>query len=213
MAKALSELMTCGHCGNLSHMPILGNAVIDDETTDHEYMGQSGSTYSILDCPACHKTNIISFDWYDGIEEDEIEYEILFPINNAFPIGLPDDILKTYKAAEKIKTIDVNAYALLLRRLLELVCLDRKAEGTTLAAMLKDLSNKGEIPQKLVNVAIGLKDFGNIGAHAGIGELSEKEIPIVKALCSAILEYTYSAPHLAALAETQLKAIKTKAKK
>ncbi|MEP7168010.1 MAG: DUF4145 domain-containing protein, partial [Bacteroidota bacterium] len=105
------------------------------------------------------------------------------------------------------------AYVILLRRLLELICIDRSAKKNTLALMLKDLSDKGEIPDKLVKVAMGLKDFGNIGAHAGIGELSENEIPIVTALCTAILEYTYSAPHLATLAETKLNSIKTKRKK
>jgi hypothetical protein len=42
---------------------------------------------------------------------------------------------------------------------------------------------------------------------------TEKEIPIVNALCSAILEYVYSAPYLATIAENKLTTIKTKAKK
>lgn len=50
--------------------------------------------------------------------------------------------------------------------------------------MLKDLANKREITQKLVIVTTGLKDFGNIGAHVGSGDLSIEEIPIVKAVCS-----------------------------
>lgn len=78
-----------------------------------------------------------------------------------------------------------------------------------MAAKVKDLASKGDIPNNLVKVALGLKNFGNIGAHAGIGELSTKEIPIAEALCKAILEYIYSAPYLANLAEAKLKAIKT----
>ena len=76
--------------------------------------------------------------------------------------------------------------------------------------MLQDLANKNEIPNKLVDVAKGLKDFGNIGAHAGIGELTKKEIPIVEMLTRAILEYIYTAPYLATLAENKLKSIKGK---
>lgn len=57
------------------------------------------------------------------------------------------------------------------------------------------------------------RDFGNIGAHAGSGELTEKEIPIVNALCNAILEYVYSAPYLATLAENKLQTIKKRNKK
>lgn len=176
----------------------------------HDY----GQGYSVLLCPACKKENIVTYPWNDSMEsEDEITYTVLFPSNKNIPLGLPDKIKSTFQAAEKVKTIDVNAYAILMRRLLELVCLDRKATGDTLAKMLADLANKNEIPIKLVDVARGLKNFGNIGAHAGIGDLSEKEIPIVNALTKAILEYIYSAPYLATLAESKLNEIKTKVKK
>lgn len=195
-------------------MEIIGN-VNDDHTEVDEYGSgiEWGIHYSVLKCPACEKINIVSYEWHDGIEsEDEISYDFLYPQNSTYPIGLPEKILTAFKAAEKVKSIDVNAYAILMRRLLELVCLDRNATSGTLAAMLKELAGKKEIPDKLVKVASGLKDFGNIGAHAGSGELTEKEIPIVNALCSAILEYVYSAPHLATIAENKLNTIKTKSK-
>ena len=197
-------------------MEIIGNVNDDHMEVDPENgpMTEWGVNYSILKCPACEKINIVSYEWHDGIEsDDEISYNFLYPQNPKYPIGLPEEILTAFKAAEKVKSIDVNAYAILMRRLLELVCLDRNAKSGTLASMLKELADKNEIPEKLVKVAVGLKDFGNIGAHAGSGNLTEKEIPIVNALCSAILEYVYSAPHLATVAENKLKSIKTKAKK
>jgi hypothetical protein len=211
----LSKLISCSHCGNVSKMEIIGN-VNDDHTEVDEVFGPTyeyGTHYSVLKCPACEKVNIVSYDWNDSMEsDDEISYDFLFPQNPNYPIGLPEKILTAFKAVEKVKSIDVNAYAILMRRLLELVCLDRNATNGTLAVMLKELANKNEIPNKLVKVASGLKDFGNIGAHAGSGELTEKEIPIVNALCNAILEYVYSAPYLATLAENKLNAIKTKKK-
>lgn len=208
-----SKTVTCGHCSNISKMEIIGSIgdLKEDFDQDHEPMGEYGTYYEVLKCPACKKANIVSYGWNDGIEsEDEVYYEFLYPIDKSIPIGLPPEILSTYKAAEKVKTIDVNAYAILMRRLLELVCIDRKAVGKTLALMLQDLASKKEIPDKLVDVASGLRNFGNIGAHAGSGELSENEIPIVKALTKAILEYIYSAPHLASIAENKLKAVKSK---
>ena len=194
-------------------MRIIGSVSDTHEDFDPQYgpSGEYGTIYSVLECPACKKVNIVCYSWHEGIEsDDEVTYEILYPEDKNTPIGLPSNILKAYSAAEKVKTIDVNAYAILLRRLLELVCIDRNANGQTLALMLKDLANRGEIPDKLVNVAKGLKDFGNVGAHAAIGELSESEIPIVATLSTAILEYIYSAPHLAAIAEAKLYAIKSK---
>jgi hypothetical protein len=211
--KSLSKIISCGHCHNISPMVIVGNVNQEHEYEDPEYgrTCDSGTIYSILECPACHKINIVNYFWHDSMEsEDEVSYKFLYPINSKHPLGLPDKILSTYNAAEKVKTIDVNAYAILMRRMLELVCIDRKAKQGTLAVMLKDLADKNEIPLKLVNVAKGLKDFGNIGAHASIGELSEKEIPILNALSKAILEYIYSAPYLATLAEKQLEKVKRK---
>lgn len=208
-----SKTITCGHCNNISKMEVIGSIgdIVDEVDPEYGPMGQHGTYYDVFRCPACHKPNIVCYGWHDGMEsEDEVDYEFLYPLDKSIPLGLPANILSTYKAAEKVKTIDVNAYAILMRRLLELVCIDRNATGKTLALMLKDLANKNEIPEKLVQVANGLKNFGNIGAHAGIGELSEKEIPIVKALTKAILEYIYSAPYLTSVAENKLNSIKTK---
>jgi hypothetical protein len=213
MSDQLSKIITCGHCYNIAKMEIAGGIsdTVIERDPDNGPCGEFGTIYQVLKCPACGKVNIISFGWHDMIEsDDEIRYEVLYPHNTEFPIGLPQHILKALQAAERVKPIDVNAYVILLRRLLELVCIDRHARGDNLATMLQDLANKKEIPEKLVHVAKGLKDFGNLGAHAGSGELSENEIPIVKALCEAILEYVYSAAHLASLAENKLQEIKAK---
>lgn len=173
----------------------------------------NGNYYEVLICPSCNKETIVKYHWHELMEsEDEVNYKILYPSNRNMPIGLPNEIKIAYEAAEKVRTVDVNAYAILMRRLLELVCLDRKSTNGSLAQMLNELATKNEIPTKLVDVAKGLKNFGNIGAHAGSGELSKNEIPIVYALTKAILEYIYSAPHLATLAENKLKEIKSKGK-
>ena len=200
-------------------MKIIGSVSDMEEFDDSDYDPRycpppdQGVVYSVLKCPACSKINIVSYFWRESMDsDDDVAYENIYPPDKNVPIGLPESILKAFKAAEKIKTIDVNAYVILLRRLLELVCIDRNANGDTLAAMLTDLAKRNEIPDKLVKVAKGLKDFGNIGAHAGIGELSENEVPIVTVLCTAILEYIYSAPHLATIAETKLNSIKNKRK-
>jgi len=210
----LSEVIECRHCGNVSAMEILGT--VDDlqfEEYDHGPGYSHGTKYDLLKCPAphCKKVTVASYSYHEAFEEDgNFPYKFIYPEIANSPVGLPEKIATALLAAEKVKSIEANAYAILIRRLLELVCIDRKATGSNLAGMLKDLSTKGEIPEKLVKIASGLKDFGNIGAHAGIGEITTENIPIVTALCSAILEYVYSAPFLARLAEEKLKEIKTK---
>jgi hypothetical protein len=142
------------------------------------------------------------------MEPIDIEYETLYPHQRRSPIGLPEGIARAYDAAKKIATIDANAYGVLLRRVLELICEDRAAKGKSLHCRLGDLAGKGEIPTKLVDVAGGLKDLGNVGAHATLGELSVADLPILDDLCRAILEYVYSAPYLAQKAQETLDARK-----
>ena len=214
MNTKLSPAIACLHCGNISKMEIIGtgnDVTLDDDVNGPGY--EYGTRYDIIKCPApqCKNINIAAQSWHDAFDDEEWQYKIVCPQLPNHPEGLPDKISKALNAANKVKSVDANAYAILGRRLLEMVCLDRNAKGSNLAVMLKDLSDKREIPEKLVDVAKGLKDFGNIGAHAGTGELTSKEIPIVSALCRAILEYVYSAPYLASLAEEKLKKIKVKA--
>lgn len=191
-------------------MPILGNVQDFEERGDATYgYEEYGEVYTVLKCPACFKVNLASYYWSDGMESnDDIKYKNLYPQEKNLPIGLPDNILNALKAAEKVKSIDAHVYAFSLGRTLELVCIDRNAQGHTLADMLKDLADKHEIPEKLVDVAKGLRQLRNVGAHAGLGNLSESDLPIAQALCYALLEYIYSAPHLAARAELALAKIR-----
>ncbi|HMK07243.1 MAG TPA: DUF4145 domain-containing protein [Flavobacterium sp.] len=147
------------------------------------------------------------------MDRNEITYEFLYPPEPTYPLGLPANILEAYKSAQEIKPHNANSYATLMRRLLEKVCIEHDAKSNnTLAGMLEELADRHIIPINLVKVAQSLKNFGNIGAHAGSGELSEEEIPIVTALCTAILEYIYTAPYLADLAESKLQQIYGKKK-
>ena len=207
----LSKKTSCGHCNNISPMEIVGK--VDDtvyEEEDDGPGGTQGNIYEVLRCPACSKITIVEYFWHDFMDsQDDVSYEILFPLKEPFPQGLPGNIYRAYEAADKIKVIDAEIYAIALRKVLELVCEDKKAKGHFLANKLQDLATRNEIPSNLVKVAQGLKEFGNIGAHAGIGDFSPKDIPIAAALCRAILEYIYSAPYIASIAEAKLNSIKT----
>jgi hypothetical protein len=171
---------------------------------------ESGDIYSILGCPHCSQITIARSYWNEDMEsEGELTYHILYPSEEKIPHGLTDKIKRGYDAAAKVKTIDANAYAVLIRRLLEMVCEDRKAEGGDLYKKLADLARKNEIPSKLVDVAQGLRGLGNVGAHAELGDVTEKEVPILGSLINAILEYIYSAPYLAQLAKERLDELKS----
>ena len=216
--KNFHQTLTCAHCGNISNMVEIGHFKQHDLGYDTEGHGgyyeiSSYNKYFGLLCPKCDNVNIVKYYIHEDMDSDDIEYEFLYPQNSNYPKGLPPRIMQAFINAEKIKLIDVHAYAAVVRRLLEQVCLENGAKKGTLHLMLADLASKGEIPPKLVDVATAIRSFGNIGAHASDEELSVNEIPIVNDLCIAVLEYIYSAPQLVMDAENTLNRIKNKVKK
>ncbi len=189
----LSSPTRCGHCGNVAPMTIAASfsdtaidEYPDDPPTEH------GTIYELLKCPACKEILLRSYRWHDMMDsEDEVTFKALYPFDARLPLGLPEPIEKAYRAANKVKSIDANAFGVLVGRVVEMVCGDRGASG-------------GEIPSKLVDVADKLRALRNVGAHAELGELTPAEVPIVEDLCRAILDYIYTAPYLAQRAEASL---------
>ena len=167
-----------------------------ETVTSGSYPIEHGTIYELVRCPKCDNVILREYFFYDDPPYDK-NYDYLYPQPMAAPKGLPDEIVKAYRAANRVRNIDSNAYAVLLRRVLEMVCDDRHASGRMLGQRLGDLAKKGEIPDKLVDVANGLKDFGNIGAHPSLGFISVRDMSILDDLCRAILVYVYTAPYLA----------------
>ncbi|BAY69763.1 hypothetical protein DSM107007_20680 [Nostoc sp. PCC 7120 = FACHB-418] len=176
----------------------------------YSYQPDEGYKYELLLCLACKGVTLWKYFDADYIDPEEITVDTLYPLARSKLSGLPYQIQNAYEISLKVRVIDANAYAVLLGRILEMVCADRKATGKDLYNKLNDLAAKGEIPGKLVGVADQLRHLRNVGAHASLGELTKEEIPILDDLCRAILEYVYSAPYLANKAQQQLKRLKEK---
>lgn len=217
--KEFSNKIQCRHCLNNTPMEIVAkfNRVIDTVEAHPGDYENVYKFYELLQCPACFEVSLQEYQWCDAYMETAADttIEILYPNleTNDIPLGLPDSINKALTAAQKVKSIDANAFGVLMRRVLEMVCIDRKAKGRNLANQLEDLAQKNEIPNKLVIVAKNIKNLGNIGAHAALGDLTRDEIPILNALSNAILEYVYTAPYLADQAENRVSQLKTKTKR
>lgn len=207
--KRFSGKIRCEHCKNDVTMQIVAEycKVRDYDAPKSGLSWEEGPVYQMLECPACEGISFGMFYWHEyRIELSALK--ILHPSDNHNIIGLPDRIQQAYDKANRVKSIDVNAYGVLLGRVIELVCVDRNTDGNTLLEKLKDLSNKGEIPDQLYSVANNLRQLRNIGAHASLGELTPYEIPILDNLCRAILEYIYAMPFLIAETVQRIKDLK-----
>lgn len=212
-----TEFLKCRHCGNYAPMNIAASYYLStkSETYDpeNEYYNpepDQGYTYELLLCWACKKVTLREYFESDFMDTEDIKLETLYPPQGVKLFYLPSSIQKAYEAALKARAIDANAYAILLGRMLEVVCEDRKVKGDNLYDKLKALAEKGEIPNNLVGVAHGLRMLRNIGAHEPLEGLSSDEIPILDDLSKAILEYIYIAPTLAKQAEERSKRWKEK---
>jgi len=201
--KEFTEELKCGHCQNTAIMEIVARYSGVKTFTDYSNSWDAGPIYQLCRCPACDNVTLRSCDWAEQMEPDDLNWKIFYPQGRDLR-GLPPKIGLAYNAALKVRTIEVNAYGVLIGRVLDLVCVDRAATGKTLDQKLENLAARGEIPTKLVDVATGLRRLRNVGAHADLGELTDADLPVVDGLARAILEYVYTAPLLVQEAQQRL---------
>ena len=189
----------CPRCGNKAPMRIVASYELSpsDRDWNPEETLDGGETWRIVVCPACKEVSVGLIRWLDFLDvADEFRMKIVYPARNRTLTGLPPKIDSAYDAALKVRSIDSNAFAVLLGRVLDMVCSDKQASGATLYDKLNSLAEKGDIPAQLADMAHQLRQLRNIGAHADLGELTPAEVPVLDGVCRAILEYVYTAPQL-----------------
>lgn len=209
----VSGVQLCGHCGNRAPMEIVGCHSDIRRSDSSDAVGfdfDEGRVHEMLLCPNCKKIVLRTCYIHEASDDPEYgySYEVLYPTPRKLPRGLPDKVEAAYESALRVQSIDANAFAVLLGRVLELVCVDRGANGDTLYKQLNDLASRGEIPATLADIANGLRNLRNVGAHASLGELTDKDVPMLDALARAIVEYVYTAPSLVGLAKRKYERLK-----
>jgi Domain of unknown function (DUF4145) len=210
--KRFTSQQKCGHCGNVAPMEVA--TAYSQTHTQYDKKGdpwECAKIFELLVCPACHRVILRTYWWSEDMEsEGDTSPEILYPGETRLPPGLPSAVESAFLSAQKVKAIDANAFGVMVGRVIDEVCADKKASGESLVDKLKDLASRKEIPEKLVGVAHGLRKLRNVGAHADLGGITDKEVPIVEDLCRAVLDYVYGAPYLTQRAIDQLAALKPK---
>ena len=126
------------------------------------------------------------------------------------PDNLPVSIKRAYDEALAVKYKSANAYAVMLGRLLNVICDERGAKGDDLYKRLKNLADRGEIPAQLAELAHHLRELRNVGAHAEQGDLTSEAVPILDNITRALLDYMYAVPNYLEIAAKQLNQLKQK---
>lgn len=112
--------------------------------------------------------------------------------------ALPHHIASTLEEAVKAHSAECfRASALMVRRLLEEVCKDKKAKGKDLKARVAALGGATLIPKELIEAADELRILGNDAAHVEaqaydqIGKVeAEVAIDLAKEILKAVYQYS-----------------------
>jgi hypothetical protein len=152
---------------------------------------------------SCDRPILTEFWYFDGTEE--FEETTLLPSASTDNSALPGPVEKAYEAALAVRHVEPNAFAVLIGRMLEVVCLQEGATGKNLVERLTVLADSGRIPGPLAHMAQQLRQIRNLGAHAATDEVREADVPVISEFAEAILEYLYRAPAKVAAVSDRLK--------
>lgn len=123
-----------------------------------------GQMFSISVCDNCEKICI----WLDG----KLEFPANFTLLPQAIVSMPDNIKSVYEKASKVFDICPMASALLLRKVLEMLCNELGyAHSRTLYDKLEHLKKEQVISNDLIESAQLIRILGNIAAHANDSDI------------------------------------------
>ncbi len=126
----------CRYCGNKGLFRVLNDHSEEEELP---IGGSAWETWQLAQCPVCEQISLLhSRGTYqdveqlidDGVDPESYLTKVVFPPAKHHPKGLPRHISEALMGAEKLRPFDTNAYGVQLRRVVELVCLDRRAKNS-----------------------------------------------------------------------------------
>jgi ribosomal protein S27E len=193
----MEQIVSCPHCGNETTHEILKQVNASEKmysTLKPDNWFEINVTFYLTRCKTCRNISLFADSEIDEKQGKLSEASIFYPKQNYFGNEVPETILKTYKEAKRIKNISPTAFAVMIRKGLEFLCIDKKAKGKTLNTQLKDLSKNGIIPQTLIEMGDTLRFLGNQGAHATNYAMGYPEVESIDDFFTAMIEYVYVAP-------------------
>jgi hypothetical protein len=210
---------TCFHCGNTGILNFIGQTKCTDEAVDYYENGEIAHRellgyeyWYVFECPVCNKPVIISqetFSWADYTYRPHIEYpSVAVPAE-----GVPKDIYSAFEASIRTKGIDYAICMLSLRRVLEMICKDKGAEGKDLERMIDNLIEKNILSPAFSDACWIIRQLGNSAAHADKTDIYAYQVDQVIEYISTIINYLYSMPARVATMKKSIEKQKETAKK
>lgn len=192
------DITQCPHCGNKTPHHLLHSADFIDKIEANGATYDYPINYRLWRCSTCEGISLYltSSDDYNG-DPEETYFDIanlVYPDEKKFESTVPEIVRRSYIEARKVKQISAYAFAILIRKALEQVCLDQGAKGHSLKEKIGDLAKKDIIPKNLVRMADALRFLGNVGAHEVNYNFGWEEVRAMDDFLIAVIEYVYVAP-------------------
>lgn len=176
--------LRCPHCGNTGNF---------DKVKDDLYDIPTGNIFGLRRCPdpSCHGHLFFVYnDSASVVLQTYPSENIRFDKS-----GIPDKILAAFEEAVICHSNNCfTASAIMIRKTLEEICIDRAATGSNLFKKLEDLGTKILIPRELLNGMQELRLLGNDAAHIeanAFNEIGRNEIEISIEFAKEILKAVY----------------------
>jgi len=182
------------HIRAVARCPACGNEAVFEPVGEHDYIVAPGIVCGQRRCPNPQCKNHL-FVVFKNSELIKCYPPIRLDFNSE---NIPKQIVKTFEEALDCHANECFvASAIMVRRTLEEICVDRGATGNNLKEKIKDLQSKIVLPKELLAAMDELRLLGNDAAHIKAKEyenISNKELSVAFEFTKEILKgiYQYS---------------------
>ena len=195
--KTANIATRCPHCGHFgTFIPVAGHDIYTYTGTQHG--GDQVNNYlGIRKCPneKCFGHMFFIADRLRNVLVTSPSETIPFDKEN-----IPEKVLTTFEEAVKCHSNSCFiASAIMIRKTLEEICIDRNTTGKNLFKKLEDLATKILIPQDLISGMNELRLLGNDAAHIEAQtflEIGKEEIEVSLEFAKEILKAVYQYENL-----------------
>lgn len=187
-----NKFLTCDRCGGATIHSLLCVEESDVEYTDADgYSNVEPAVYRVFSCNGCRRISLYVWSHLHSphTEVGEREYPTV-----KLQSGLPPSVQSAYMEAKGVKNGSDAAYAIMVRRVLEIVTLDRGIRCRNLALSLSELIKREQLPPALAEAVTLMRTFGNTAAHNKDQAINRLHTDMMERLLDALLEHIYMIP-------------------
>jgi len=191
----IDRKLICPHCGKpatqrlVSLAPYLASAYAPDGAEIEE----PGVTF-IAACNQCGQI-ILYEDLGEFLSASDYQSgDICYPTMEWRHSSVPRVVREAYEVAIQVQAGEPAAFVSRALRALQSVCDDRGVDGRTLRDRFRMLSDRGEIPEALANVADGLMSLVEGPAVNAVQQIHAMHVLLFDQLVRAVIEHVYVAP-------------------